>query len=88
MNRRVFFAGIAGVFGMIAMNFFNPIYTDHLLEIGVPEKYIGFFFGLACLIYIIMCPIVGYMTCFVNKVYMMQLSLLVSFIALILCGPS
>lgn len=89
-NFRVVLACISGILAMIFMLFYDTIFTDRLLEIGVSENYIGYIFSICTLTFSISCPIAGYLC---NrypwlKIYMTQLAFPFTFISLIQMGPS
>ena len=81
-------ACISSIFAMIFMNFFDTIYANYLLSVGIPKEYVSYFFFLGCAIYAIFSPIVGYLCKFIAKPYLTQFSFFVSFISLIMFGPS
>lgn len=57
-ERRVLVALISSAIAMILMFFFDSILSDHLLDIGVSDSDIGYFFGLICFFYVISAPAV------------------------------
>ncbi len=87
-NKRVVIALISSIFAMNVMLFYNTIYSDQLISMGVSQDYIGYIFALGCLVYSIFCPIVGYLSKYMPKIYLTQISFLVTFVSLIMFGPS
>ncbi len=53
---------ISCILGTIFLLFNEPIISDHLIEVGLSQDYIGFIFAASCLAYAIAAPLVGYLT--------------------------
>jgi MFS family permease len=81
-------ASVASIFAMIFMLFYDVIYSNHLLSIGVPKEHIGFYFVLSCFMYSICSPFVGYLCKFIPKPYLTQFSFFMCSFSLLLFGPS
>lgn len=87
-NKRAIIACVSSIFAMIFMNFYDSIYSNYLISAGISKDYIGYFFTLVCAVNAIFSPIVGYLCKFIPKPYLTQFAFLMSFISLILFGPS
>lgn len=87
-NPRAMMATISSVIAMILMIFFITILSDHLIEIGVQEMYIGYVLALNCAMYAAFSPIVGYLCIYIKKIFLTQVSFLLCCGSLILMGPS
>jgi hypothetical protein len=87
-NKRAMMACLSSIFAMIFMMFFDTIYANYLLSAGISKYYIGYFFALSCAVYSVFSPIVGYLCKFIAKPYLTLFSLFMSFISLIMFGPS
>ena len=88
-NRRAMMCAVSSIFAMIFMLFMDTILSNYLIdEMKVDENYVGYFFALPCLIYTISCPIVGYATKFVPRLYLNQLAFLICFVGMLMFGPS
>ena len=61
-DRRVFVAVISSTVAMIFMFFFDTILSDHLLDIGISDIDIGYFFALICFAYLISALIVNWLS--------------------------
>lgn len=74
---------------MIFMLFMDTILSNYLIDdMEVDEAYVGYFFALPCLIYSISCPLVGYMTKFFPRPFLTQLAFLITFVGMLMFGPS
>ena len=84
---------------MILMIFYETIYSNNLLDIGMSEDYIGklidlfilaigYFFMSGSLVYFVSCPLIGYMCKFMPKIYILQVAFLLASISLFMFGPS
>lgn len=87
-NWRVMLASISSIVALICMQFYMPILTVHLLEIGISESYLGFVLALGTFTYAVNCPIVGIISHKIRKLYLTQLAFVLAFISLMLLGPS
>jgi len=66
---------------MILFVFYDSIYSNNLIDIGVSEDYIGkiryfikligYFFMAGSLVYTFSCPLIGYLCKFIPKVYIL-----------------
>lgn len=81
-------ASVSSIFAMIFMLFMDTIFSNYLLSIHVSEDYIGYIFAIPCGIYSVCSPLVGKLCQYVDKIYLTQFAFLLSFVALILFGPS
>jgi MFS family permease len=81
-------ASVASIFAMIFMLFYDVIYSNHLLSVGVSKEHIGYYFALSCLVYSVFSPFVGYLCKFIAKPYLTQFSFVICGFALLLFGPS
>lgn len=61
-NPRVMMPLLSCILGTIFLLFSEPIISDHLIELGLSEDYIGFIFAGSCLSYAISAPVVGFLT--------------------------
>jgi predicted MFS family arabinose efflux permease len=61
-DRRVFVAVISSTVAMIFMFFFDSILSDHLLDIGISDIDIGYFFALICFAYFISALFVNWLS--------------------------
>jgi MFS family permease len=87
-NSRVMMASVSSIFAMIFMLFIDTIFSNYLLSIHVNENYIGYIYAAPCGIYAVMAPLVGKLCEYVDKIYLTQFAFFMSFIGLILFGPS
>ncbi len=98
-NQRVVMACVSSIIAMIIMLFYDTIYADRLIEIGVSKNlvgnyfspsqlFIGYIMALACLSYTISTPIVGWLSKKIKKIYVTQLSFAVAAVSLLMFGPS
>lgn len=87
------------ILATVVLLFTEPIISDHLIEIGVSEHYIGmpiitsiigYIFALACLSYALAAPIVGHLTSEskFSKQALTLFAFILSSIALLIQGPS
>jgi hypothetical protein len=63
-------ASFSAMLAMVFMLFYDTIYSNYLISIGVSEGHIGYFFALGCGVYSFSAPLVGYISKFVPKVYL------------------
>ena len=87
-NRKVFLATVSCILATVFLLYTEPIISDHLIEIGVSEHYIGYIFASACLAYAIAAPIVGYLTTKFSKESLTLFAFGLSSFALLIQGPS
>ena len=88
-NPRAMMAAVSSIFAMVFMLFIDTIYSVYLVkEAGVGEDYIGYVFALGCGVYSIFSPIVGILCKYIPKLFLTQFAFIMSFISLILLGPS
>jgi MFS family permease len=87
-NKRAIVSAVSSMFAMIFMLFMDTIYSNYLILVGVPETSVGYFFALACLVYSIFAPLVGILCNYIAKPYLTQFAFIMSFVSLILFGPS
>lgn len=87
-NRRAMMASVSSIFAMIFMLFTDTIFTNYALSVGVSEDYIGFVFAMPCLVYTISAPLVGLLCKRIRRMYLTQVAFLLSFVGLVLLGPS
>lgn len=66
-NPRIMMPLVSCILGTVFLLFSEPIISDHLIELGLSEDYIGFIFAGSCLSYAISAPIVGYLTNIFSK---------------------
>jgi hypothetical protein len=50
------------ILATIVLLFSEPIITDHMIDIGVSENFIGYIFAASCLSYALAAPLVGNLT--------------------------
>ena len=82
-------ACVSAILAMNFMLFYDTILSDHMLDMEVSDKYIGFIFALGCFAYTIFCPFVGLILHKgMPKVFLTQFAFCMAFISLILMGPS
>lgn len=60
-NKRAVVSAVSSIFAMVIMLFMDTIYSNYLIDFGISDKNIGYFFALPCLIYSIFAPIVGWL---------------------------
>jgi MFS family permease len=88
-NKRAMLCAVSSIFAMIFMLFMDTILSNYLIfDMHVDEAYVGYFFALPCLIYSISCPLVGYMTKFFPRPFLTQLAFLITFVGMLMFGPS
>lgn len=88
-NRRAMVGAISAVFAMVFMLFMGPIMADYLeLELGVSQGNVGFIMALPCLVYSIACAVVGLFTKFIPRVYLTEMAFLITFVGMLMFGPS
>lgn len=88
-NKRAMICALSSVIAMIFMLFMDSILSNYLVEsFGVAESNVGWFFALPCLVYSLSCPLVGYMTNFVPRIYLTQSAFLLTFVGMLMFGPS
>ncbi len=69
-NKRAMMASVSSIIAMVIMLFMDTIYSNYLLSVGVGEDYIGYFFALACFVYSVCSPLVGYLCKWIPKIFM------------------
>lgn len=88
-NKRAMIGAISAIFAMVFMLFMGPIMADYLtVEMGVRESNVGYFIALPCLVYSIACAVVGLFTKYVPRVYLTELAFLITFVGMLMFGPS
>lgn len=87
-NRKVGIASFSCILATIFLLFNEPIISDHLIEIGISENYIGPIFAASCLSYAIAAPLVGYLVTRFSKEALTLFAFTMSSIALLAFGPS
>jgi hypothetical protein len=87
-NPRIMMPLVSCILGTVFLLFSEPIISDHLIELGLSEDYIGFIFAGSCLSYAISAPIVGYLTNIFSKESLTLFAYILSAIALCIQGPS
>ena len=87
-NPHVMMPLVSCILGTVFLLFSEPIISDHLIELGLSEDYIGFIFAGSCLSYAISAPIVGYLTNNFSKESLTLFAYILSAIALCIQGPS
>ena len=81
-NSRVLIGSFSSVMAMILMIFYETIYSNQLILIGISEDYvgkillnansmIGYFFMAGSFAYMVGCPLIGYLCNFIPKVYIL-----------------
>ena len=61
-NRSVMISTFSCILATIVLLFSEPIITDHMIDIGVSENFIGYIFAASCLSYALAAPLVGNLT--------------------------
>ena len=69
LNLRALLSLIAAVITLILTLFFDGTLANHLIDIGVDESYVGYFFGLIAVIYAFSSPFVGLLAKIVPTMY-------------------
>ena len=87
-NRRVLVAVGSSILAMILMFFYDSILADHLLDIGVSDSDVGYFFALVCLSYVLSAIAINFLTRHIKRRYISQSSFLIASLALMFFGPS
>lgn len=83
-------AACSSIIAMIFMLFMDSILSNYLIkEMLVPDTRVGYFFALPCFIYSVSAPLIGYVVKFIPaRLYLTQVAFLISFVALLMFGPS
>ncbi len=63
-------SSFSAMLAMIFMLFYDTIYSNYLLSIGVSDDYLGYFFALGSFVYAFSAPLVGYLSKFIANVYL------------------
>jgi len=63
-------SSFSAMLAMVFMLFYDTIYSNYLLSIGVSDEYLGYFFALGSFVYAFSAPLVGYLSKFITKVYL------------------
>lgn len=87
-NLRVMLSLVSAVITLILTLFFDGILANHLIAIGIDESLVGYLFGSIALVYAFSSPIVSILARKMPTRYITQASYIISFVALILLGPS
>ncbi len=69
-NYRMMLACISSMIALICMQFYLPILTDHLLELGISQSYIGLILAMSTFVYAVNCPFVGVISRKIRKLYL------------------
>ena len=81
-------ACFSSIIAMIVNLFYETILTDQLITIGTSYSVIGFIYALGCFTYAITTPLVGFLCKYVTKMFLTEFALVMSFVSLLLFGPS
>lgn len=87
-NPRIMMPLVSCILGTIFLLFSEPIISDHLIQLGLSEDFIGLVFAGSCLSYAISAPIVGYLTNIFSKESLTLFAYILSAVALCIQGPS
>ena len=86
--RRSVLVTIYTILGAAILNFYEPIYSNYLLSIGMNPEHIGYFNSLRFIGTGLGTPIFGYIALKMNKVFLNQVALTATIFSLLAFGPS
>lgn len=87
-NKRVVVGCVSSILAMIFMVFYETIYSDHMITLGVSENVIGYLFALGCAVATIFSPIVGCLCKIFPKMILTQFAFFAGALSLVMFGPS
>jgi hypothetical protein len=87
-NQRLMMSVLSCILATIFLLYTEPIISDHLIEIGVSDDYIGYIFASACFAYAVAAPVVGCLTSKFSKESLTLFAFTLSSLALLIQGPS
>ena len=87
-NRYSLMALVAMFFGIVCLQYFDLVLSEHLIDLGMSEDNVGFAFALFGFTWAAGAPIVGLVCQYVNRRTVVAVSFIMIGISLLLTGPS